>query len=314
MAPGNIAATFAAARPNPIATPTPITTSSWQFVLIRWLTYVALATPVGCLVAHFRLRAEETLGDAGSRHRLARWGSWSCFSLALLAVARLWAQWMTLGGSEAGTFTELMRPMLFETLWGAALIAQFIAALVASRAFAAGSWGLAAAATIIISATPALSGHAIGEARPLIGATLDTIHVLAAGAWFGTLIVLIVIAIPVLSDETARAGLQRLLVRFSRVALFSAAILTLTGVYAAWTNIGSWHLLWSTTYGSALLRKLWAVVVTAGLGFVNWRVSVPGLTLGGRQRFASTGSAEMIAALLIFLFTAVLVGEPLPIE
>jgi putative copper export protein len=208
--------------------------------------------------------------------------------------------------------------MLLETFWGGALIAQVILSLVAAQAFAAvprgGAWRRATVATILLSLTPAFSGHAIGESRPVLGVILDSIHVLAAGAWLGTLIVLVAIAIPLLGDKTARAAMHGLLVRFSRIALLSAAALTLTGLYAAWVNVGSWHALWSTPYGDALVRKLWAVVVVAGLGALNWRVTVPRLTLGGRQRFAASGIAEVIAALLIFLFTAILVGQPLPLE
>jgi putative copper export protein len=239
-------------------------------------------------------------------------------ALGLLAVARLWAQWLTLGGSETGSFGELMGPMLFETFWGTALIAQVILAFVAAQAFAfvprRGAWRRATVATILLSLTPAFSGHAVAESRPVIGVIADSIHVLAAGAWLGTLIVLVAIAIPLLGDKTARAAMHGLLVRFSRVALFSAGALTLTGLYAAWVNVGSWHALWSTPYGAALLRKLWVVVVVAGLGALNWRVTVPRLTLGGRQRFTITGIAEGIASLLIFLFTAILVGQALPVE
>ncbi len=249
---------------------------------------------------------------------MSRWGSRSCIALALLAVARLWAQWQTLGGSEAGGFAELMRPMLFETYWGGALTAQVVLALIGAQAFAAvpraGAWTRAAVATVLLSLTPAFSGHALGESRPVIGVMLDGIHVLAAGAWLGTLIVLVAIAIPLLGNATARAALHGLLVNFSRVALISAALLTLTGLYAAWVNIGSWHALWSTPYGNALVRKLWAVVLVAGLGAVNWRVTVPRLTLGRTQRFAVSGVAETVTALIIFLFTAVLVGQPLPLE
>jgi hypothetical protein len=50
------------------------------------------------------------------------------------------------------------------------------------------------------------------------------------------------------------------------------------------------------------------------LGAINWRVAVPRLTLGGVQRFAASGTAEVIVALLIYLLTAVLVGRPLPLE
>ncbi len=286
---------------------------------IRWLTYVSLSTSIGCVVAHLYLRAGEALGGERANQRiLARWGGASCVALLLLAGARLWAQWRTLGGAEAGPLSDVMRPLLLETFWGAGLIGQAVLAALAALAFAAvprrGTWASASLATVLLSVTPALSGHAVAEARPALGVALDTVHVLAGGVWLGTLIVLVLLAVPLLRDAAARVALHGALVRFSRVALGSAAVLTLTGVYAAWVHVGSWSALWSTPYGDALVLKLGAVALAAGLGAINWRVAVPRLTLGGVQRFGASGTAEVLAALLIYLLTAVLVGRPLPAD
>jgi putative copper export protein len=211
-----------------------------------------------------------------------------------------------------------MRPMLFETPWGVGLIGQTGVAIVASFAFGAvprsGAWPVAAGATLLLTVTPALSGHAVAEARPALGVTLDTLHVLAGGIWLGTLTVLVAVSLPVLGDATARKALQEILIRFSKVALTSAAVVTVTGVYAAWVHVGSWGALWSTPYGDALLLKLCTVALAVLLGAINWRVAVPRLTLGRVPRFAATGSAEVFTALLIYLLTAVLVGRPLPLE
>lgn len=235
-----------------------------------------------------------------------------------MAAARLWAQWRTLGGTEAGPVAEVVRPILFETWWGIGLLGQLAFAALGTFAFGAvpgrRAWATAVPATLLLSVTPALSGHAVAEVRPVLGVTLDTLHVLAGGVWLGTLTILVALAIPALRDAAARLALHGLLVRFSRVALTSAAIVALTGVYAAWVHVGSWHALWSTPYGDALVRKLWAVSVALILGAINWRVAVPRLTLGGAQRFAASGTAEVIVALLIYLFTAVLVGRPLPVD
>ncbi len=243
-------------------------------------------------------------------------------ALVVLAGARLWAQWQTLGGSDAGRgggpFAELMRPMVFETAWGLGLIGQTVFAIVASFAFGAaprrGAWVTAAVATVLLSVTPALSGHAVAEPRPILGVTLDTIHVLAGGVWLGTLTVLVALAIPVLGDAATRKALQEILVRFSRLALAAAATVTLTGFYAAWVHVGSWGALWSTPYGDMLVLKLCAIAVAVLLGAINWRVAVPRLTDGRVPGFAASGSAEVFAALLLYLLTAVLVGRPLPME
>ena len=283
------------------------------------LTYLALSTAIGCLTAYFYLRPKQALGtDLANERKLARWADASAIALIVLAGARLWAQWQTLGGSEAGPFSELMRPMVFETAWGVGLIGQTALAIVASFAFGAaprrGAWVTATVATVLLSVTPALSGHAVGEQRPVLGVTLDTIHVLAGGVWLGTLTVIVALSIPVLGDAATRKALQEILVRFSRLALNAAAIVTLTGLYAAWVHVGSWRALWSTPYGDVLVLKLCTIVVAVLLGAVNWRVAVPRLTVGRVPGFAASGSAEVFAALLIYVLTAVLVGRPLPME
>ncbi|MEW5916399.1 MAG: CopD family protein [Gemmatimonadota bacterium] len=296
-----------------------MSTESWQFVLIRWLTFLALSTSLGVLTVYFYLRPRQALGtDFADVRKLARWGEISAVALIALAGARLWAQFQTLGGAEMGPFTEVMRPMLFETPWGLGLMAQVVLAIVASFAFGAparqGAWWLAAAAVFLVSATPALSGHAVAELRPFIGVTMDTLHVLGGGVWLGTLSVLVALAIPILGNADARKALQEILVIFSKVALTAAAVVTLTGVYAAWVHVGSWNALWATRYGDELVLKLCGVAVAVLLGGVNWRVAVPRLTLGRVPAFAATGSAEVFTAILIYLLTAVLVGRPLPIE
>jgi putative copper export protein len=274
---------------------------------------------IGALTVHFCLRPKEELGtDLANERKLARWSELSAMALVLLAGARLWVQWQTLGGRAAGPFAEVMRPMVFETLWGLGLIAQTVLALVASFAFGAATrraaWFVAAGTIALMCVTPGLSGHAIGVSRPLLGVFLDTLHVLAGGVWLGTLVVLVALAIPVLGDSTSRQALQEILVRFSKVALIGASVVTMTGLYAAWVHVGSWAALWSSPYGNVLVLKLCLVALVVALGAVNWRVSVPRLTLGRVPGFAATGSAEVFAALLIYLLTAVLVGRPLPLD
>jgi putative copper export protein len=280
---------------------------------------VALSTAIGALTAYFYLRPRQALGtDLADERKLARWSELSSMALVLLGGARLWAQWITLGGREAGPFAEVMRPMIFETSWGAGLIIQTLAAIVASFAFGAPkrrmAWQIGAVAVVLLCMTPGLSGHAVAEPRPWVGVSMDTLHVLGGGLWLGTLTVLVALAIPILGDAAARKALQAILVIFSKVALTAAAVVTLTGVYAAWVHVGSWQGLWSTPYGDALVLKVCVVGLALVLGAVNWRVAVPRLTLGRVPAFAATGSAELFAALLIYMLTAVLVGRPLPTE
>jgi copper transport protein len=125
---------------------------------------------------------------------------------------------------------------------------------------------LAAATALIVLGTFSLSGHAREGGNALVGTVVDLVHIGAACLWVGGLAVLGVAAL----GRSAPAPIRTVLV-FSQWALASAAAIALTGVIAAWRQVGSLAALTGTDYGRLVLAKSGAFLVLVALGAVSRR-------------------------------------------
>ena len=177
-------------------------------------------------------RADELLVDTRSgRYLLARQG---LLAIALLALALLWRA--RGGRGEA--------PAL----------------------------GLLLAASLGVLLTQSLVSHAAASDGPVWATSIDFLHLLAAGLWLGGLIH-IGLAMPRWLDELQ--GVARTLFaaesfrRFSMLAAASIVVLLTSGVLSALVQFTSWHELWSTSYGRALLGKMGVMLPLLAVGALN---------------------------------------------
>jgi copper transport protein len=183
----------------------------------------------------------------------------------------------------------------------------------------AAAWAAATVAIVAFAATQPLAGHPAAAERPLVAVLAQLVHIVGAGAWLGGLAMLTAVAIPAArsvadaADSEARiAGLVR---AFSPTALAAAALLGLTGVLAAWTNLGGVAQLWQSGYGRTLLLKLALLSVVAGTGAYNWRRVLPALgSPSASAALRRSSLIELAAATAVLIVTAVLVATPMPGE
>jgi putative copper export protein len=145
-----------------------------------------------------------------------------------------------------------------------------------------------------------------------LAVAFDTLHVLGAGSWLGTLFVLVVAAFPAIGrGERTTAILER----FSPLALGSAALVAATGAFASWLHLERLSALWTTPYGRTLLLKLAILGGVAALGAYNWRVVTPRIRASGDgAALRRTALLELTLAAALIVVTAVLVATPLPAE
>ena len=118
------------------------------------------------------------------------------------------------------------------------------------------------------------TGHAFAySGGAVLPMTLQVAHLLSAGIWLGTLLVLLSAGVRAVWSQSTDDGLTvaRLVDRFSPVALIAATVLGGTGVVTAMLYVDEMRQLWETTYGRALLTKTGLFGVTAVLGAYNWR-------------------------------------------
>jgi putative copper export protein len=180
-------------------------------------------------------------------------------------------------------------------------------------------WWLGALATVALALSFALSGHAVAVPQLAAVAVLaDTLHIIGAGGWLGTLLVVVLVGIPLAlrQPEGERGWAAAATVNaFSPVALACAALLAATGLVAAWIHLGALSDLWTSDYGRVLLLKLGVICAIAALGAVNWRVLRPALgNVAAARRIRSSAMTELAVGALVLAITAVLVATPPPGE
>jgi putative copper export protein len=295
----------------------------------RWLGYIGLfgiiGAPVFRALIHRVTRDARLDPDTGARLGAAcrRAGLASAVILVLANLARLWFQGRSaLDPGEAMSLAAI-EPwfegpgswgLMWTTQLGAAVVA-LVGQIVARRRLAAG-WSLAMLGAAAAALAMPLTGHAV-ESRlgAPAGVVLQGLHLLAGGVWLGTLFVLLTATFAATRgrpDERERAA-AAVVHAYSPLALTGAGIAIALGLVLAWIMLGSLPLLWTTSYGIALLCKLALLSGVAGLGAWNWRRVRPALgSAPGARRLRFSATAELVIGALLLGVTAVLVALPSP--
>jgi putative copper export protein len=288
-------------------------------VASRAITFTGITLVVGTLI--FRDVVVARLTDASLRERegtstATLWLGIAGAMLALLAApARLALQsWALADGSLA------MIGAVAASAWGLAVVAQGLTAggVVAGLLLLLGGRArgrpLAVASAMALALTPALTGHAVAaEQYWVLSMASDWLHVLAAGGWVGTLVIL---TIEVRRDAAARAPGERtavLIDSFHRVAMVCAAIVITTGVVSLLLRVPHpLRDLWPSVWADVLLWKLAPVGMMLLFGALHgWKGPQRARAKGARQ-LAGTLLWECIFAAIVLLVTAQLVGTEPP--
>lgn len=173
-------------------------------------------------------------------------------------------------------------------------------------------WALAVAASVGLTLQPAFTGHAQTGPQPWAWMA-DGLHVLGAGLWIGTLPIVLFGALRAsLASGSSSAPALELLHRFTPWALSGAALLAISGTFAAWLHLTTPLDLITTRYGQLLLTKLLIVGGVIGLGALNWRRNVPRLDQGDPQPLRRTALIEWALAQTALAVTAALVHTTPP--
>jgi copper transport protein len=186
---------------------------------------------------------------------------------------------------------------------GLGVIATLVAPAAAARAaIAVAGLGAAASAWIDVAAS-----HAGAQAPVAANLLIQWAHVIAAGAWIGGLLVLI---IAVRGQPSEPKGLA--VRRFSTTAGIAIAVVAFSGIFRAVIEIGSLDKLFATAFGVLVIVKAGLFVVLAGLGAVNRFGNVPRASkvLHALRRVAST---EVVIGIAVVLVAATLVNVAPPV-
>lgn len=299
------------------------------YVAVRWAGFLALVSLLGTVAFRSvvlplaRRRGEDPNVLLAMHARAIAIGRWAAIALVVATGLRLGAQILTLTNGAGGFDTALVRAMVLDSTWGWAWMLQLVLALAVLAGLQAmykgrgRHWPVVAVGILLLAFTPALSGHAVAmPERTGLAVVMDALHVVGAGGWMGSLLLVLLAGLPVAilrRDGEGAASVRRLVEAFSPTALAFAALLGLTGIYAAWVHIGFSSALWESSYGRVLLLKLAILSLALAIGAYNWRVIRPRLGSDGASRaLRPSVIAELSVGALVLLVTAVLVATPPP--
>lgn len=314
-------------NPNPAA----FDAESPMFAVVRWLTFLATFGIVGAVAFRYAVigRMSRTGTAAGlsllepALARASALGIAASILLIFTAVARLLAQSVAMHGASGVLDTSAVGPMISMTLWGKAWMLQVLAAVTACVGFVAirrgrfGGWVIVGIAAFAVALSLALSGHAPATTGwSGVAVTADTLHVLGAAGWLGSLFFVVFAGITSakgLVAEVRGPAVADLINSFSPTALVFAGLATLTGVTSALLHLRQLDALWTSDYGQTLLIKLAVLSIVAGTGAYNWLRVRPSLGNDvGAQRIRRSASVEILIAAIVLAVTSVLVATAAP--
>lgn len=309
------------AKPNEIVAPPsvvePLNAAEHWALLVAVLTVIGAIVFRGVVLA--RASADRAVNlDASDRARRLALGA---LGLALVAsLTRLAAEVSLVPGSPMSmrTMWEVAR----ETAWGhgwlvgAAGIVIAGLGLTAARRIAAG-WVVAAVGAIALALSQSLTGHAGAEAQRLtLSLASDTLHLLAAGAWIGGLITIVLAGLPAArrqGDAIGRSSGSNMVRAFHDIALPSVVVVALTGIVNSWLRIEGLAALWSSSYGRVLLVKVALFLILVVFGYYHWRTAVaPNWDRASAGRFRRTALVELFVGALVLIATALLISMATP--
>ncbi len=244
-------------------------------------------------------------------------GMWRLFGIAIAVmivsnVANLAVRTAEMSGQPIQTIVPIVPTVLFHSHYGRVLLVRIAALLLMaimwkggvrfreSRVFLFFMLGLG----LIVCATDSASGHAADAGDFSVAEIMEWLHLLAAYAWGGGLLVLSVFLLPVLvkEDDHIAPLVAGVAGRFSRIAGVAVAVVAITALYNVWVYVGSVEALWGSAYGRAAVAKIVLFLILINLGAFNRYVNVPALQEWGGLSPQNRGNIGRLADIFVGRF------------
>ncbi|KAA1397399.1 copper resistance CopC/CopD family protein [Aeromicrobium ginsengisoli] len=241
---------------------------TWVTVAARIVGYLAMAVFVGGLLFL------SLLWPAGATERRSRLllGISVAAGIAAAAASEAVVVWRSSGGM---TLREALNEDFGRVTTAMALL-WLLAAVVVAAVFQRGEhvvrelpWRVAA---LVVGAglirTTGMNAHATQGAQPTWGAAAEFLHLVGISAWVGGLTIMTVCLLP----RRSIAELERIVPKFSTIAMVSVLVIVSSGLILSWQIISSVDGFWHTHYARVLFIKLalFATVLLAAMKSKSW--------------------------------------------
>jgi copper resistance protein D len=227
---------------------------------------------------------------------------WIALAMILAEIASLAVQALLVVGHTGITAAQALSggPVIAQSCAAfCALVLLLLARFSPDRLSAWLQGVMLAAATGLMGSVVVLS-HAVSRMDHRVVLTAFTaLHHLGTAAWIGAMPFLII----TLKRTEDIAVARRVVARFSRMAIVSAAVLLGAGIGLAWFYVAAFSGLYGTTYGVLVMVKSYLMLLILMLGAANWYVAreverAPLRLLTRLRRFAEVEVALGFTAIL----------------
>lgn len=260
-----------------MATPLSIALSAFDIA-----TLIAVIGMLACRLALLPRDANDA-----SAHRLPVMMGVALALLTLASFGILLSRTLELNGDTWATLWHDMGVALRVTHFGhvwwwrvPALVVAWLAWLW-SRKHAERAWfaWLMLLAVAAIALTRSETGHPADHGDFTLAVWIDWLHILAAGAWVGSLFGMTLVVFPALlrAGQSATARSAQIFQRLSTLSGAALALLVACGLFNAITQLGRIDALWTTRYGITLDIKLAIVLAMIAIGAHNRYAKLPRL-------------------------------------
>jgi putative copper export protein len=287
-------------------------------VAARAIAFAGIVVLAGAMAFYFGVLRRHA-GAAAHSAQSATIGAFAALCVLLVAPVRLYEQ--------ARAFVDAPDPVtpmianVLGTLWGRGLMVQALAAcaalaglLLARRGVRAG-WWLSLIAIASLCATPAFMGHAAAAEQYLVlSIVADWVHVSAAGAWVGSLLLLTLAVRRLAAAGASGDSAASLIELFHPIALASTGVLLASGVVSLWLRMEHLTDLLRSEYGVWFGIKIVLTIVVASIGFFHSRSGARFARRDGPRAIVRTLTIEVVVAVAVIAATAVLVGTSPPMS
>ena len=283
----------------------------------RWAVYLPLVLVYGVLGLRLLVAARgAALSVRDPRVGLERLGWLTSLLLLATLLLRCVFQSIEVWGPLEGLSLENLRAVAIESRWGsrwqwqaAAAAATTLGMFIAMRTPAPGG-ALAWIGALGVAAALPMTGHAYGDSLTW---TAQSVHILAAGFWIGTLVVVLLVPLGFAGTSRAEsASIRRYWLRsFRPMALVGASLLVASGALLAFRYLPAWETLWTEPYGRILLAKVGLSLFVLGCGVLN-SVSIHFRPDSHTDPLPRTVALEVVFAVLVLAATGVLTSTAQP--
>lgn len=243
----------------------------------------------------------------------------SCISQAVAVISGgIWLLLQSAAMSglqlEDALTADVLSTVVYETQFGQVMIVRVGLAILVAACLASDhvtiAQRLGLAASLAFTASLAWTGHSAATigAMGYLHLVADALHLIAAAAWVGGLVPLILL-LATANGDNAKPFVRDAVERFSTLGITSVTALMLSGLINAVILVGSVTALFATSYGQLLLLKLALFAVMLAFATINRLLLTPRLAqpgAGGLRGLTRNSSIELAFGLAIFAIVGLL--------